>query len=255
MKEFFFNITPQMDYLYWLFGTTNIFIVVSVVFVALISGYTNKGNAIDTSHIWVYARTNQKAHDATVKQVYDNFHGSGSFERSAEQARKIRTILGCIVFAALALAGPSYIGRNLPGTGAFSCFSDGFFRLSTLWSFLAVAALFLFYGLLAGIVAIASQFNNGNKSDLGNGARIPDYTAGFIGSLIAAVPWLYVFILSILVAINGFTQEIPGAVKVLAGTCYAIAGVLAVVAGYGGITLLSHVAASVWGWIKNKKRP
>jgi hypothetical protein len=255
MKEFFFNITPQMDYLYWLFGTTNIFIVVSVVFIALISGYTNKGNTIDTSHIWVYAKSGQKAHDATVKQVYNKFYGSGSFERSAEQARKIRFILACILFSALALTGPSYIGRNLPGTGAFSCFSDGFFRLSTLWSFLAVAALLLFYVLLAGIVAFASQFNSGGKSDLGNGVSIPNYSAGLIGGLIAAVPWLFVFILSILVAINGFTQDIPGAVKVMAGTCNAIAGVLSVVAGYGGIILLAHVATSVWRLIKNKKRP
>lgn len=254
MKEFFFNITPQMEYLYWLFGTTNIFVVISVVFVALISGYTNKGDAIDTSHIWVYAGTSRKVHDATVKQVYDKFHGGGSFERAAEQARKIRTILACIVFFALALVGPSYIGRNLPGIGAFSCFSDGFFRLPTLWSFLAVVALLLFYGLLAGIVAIASLFNSDDKKDLGNGVSLPDYSAGIIGGLIAAIPWLFVLILSILVTINGFTQDIPGTVKILAGTCYAISGVLSVAAGYGAIMLLSHIVTSVPGWIKNKKR-
>jgi len=60
--------------------------------------YSPKGGTIDTSHKWVFAGSGQKVRNATIKDVYEHQHGSGSWEKKVETECKILTFL-CVLSA------------------------------------------------------------------------------------------------------------------------------------------------------------
>ncbi len=68
----------------------------SLLFVVLLENYNPRGHAIDKSHLWVHKDTKTKQSDATKRDVYEHYHGYGSWEKKSKAEWKIIHIIGLI---------------------------------------------------------------------------------------------------------------------------------------------------------------
>ena len=70
----------------------------SLLFVVLLENYYPRGHAIDNSHIWVINDIKEKYRDATKRDVYEHYHGYGSWGKKSKAEWNIIRIIG-FVFA------------------------------------------------------------------------------------------------------------------------------------------------------------
>ncbi len=124
--------------------------------------YSSKGRSIDTSHQWVNARTGSRYGDASVRDVYEHQHGSGSWERKVERERKSLQVIyviiavGLIIFGANALFQSSRFPILIQTRALIK--SDVLFWISCIGFTLAgcfsiFMVIFVFWDLVAAVIS------------------------------------------------------------------------------------------------------
>jgi hypothetical protein len=76
-------------------------------------GSYDEGDKIDYTHEWRYAGTGRRAHDATIRQVYERYHGSGSWTKKINARHRGFFIFGLIILALGAIIINNNSGINL----------------------------------------------------------------------------------------------------------------------------------------------
>ncbi len=90
-----------------IFGQVSGLLVAGVIYLFYrgAQAYDDQGNAIDRSHIWVNAKTGNKVHDATVKNVYEKQHGYGTWEKKVKKDKGCLTIFAILAAVAITIWG------------------------------------------------------------------------------------------------------------------------------------------------------
>jgi hypothetical protein len=113
--------------------------VVSAIFVLFSKKHNPGGYETDRSHIWVWVGTHNKVKDASEKDVYEHYHGHGSWEQKVRGEQRGIVIFGCI----LAVAIPLLLGRIcsihglLKPIGLLSSITAGIVAATACFTFLA----------------------------------------------------------------------------------------------------------------------
>ena len=78
--------------------------------------YNPSGRETDRTHQWVYARSRKKYRDASVRDVYENKHGVGTWEDKVKGDRKFLLVLYVIIAVGLIIFGMRaiYLSERYP---------------------------------------------------------------------------------------------------------------------------------------------
>lgn len=96
--------------------------LVSLAFMWFLEKYLPRGATRDTAHIWVLEGTRNKVRDATERDVYEHYHGHGSWWKKVESEWKAIRFIGFLLACFGPLAAAHFLGLrpDLFGSGSES---------------------------------------------------------------------------------------------------------------------------------------
>lgn len=152
-------------YLAWTVSAVIVGVLVSVLLL-VIAGHKSDGRQIDHSHHWVTVR-GAHVKSASVRDTYEHYHGSGSYEKLQNRKRTGCLICCAPLVIAVLLLGPAFLVRERAWAAADN-FLNG--HMGQFWPVLLVTAITLYIlgrgamiVLRVGISASAWMFP-GNRS-------------------------------------------------------------------------------------------
>ena len=112
----FAKIISNLNLLSYLTLNIGVGFLSSLLFVVLLENFHPGGHSIDKLHQWVYKDTKTKHRDATKRDVYEHYHGYGSWEKKTKSEWQTIRIIGFIFagvggFVVALLKGKAY---NIP---------------------------------------------------------------------------------------------------------------------------------------------